>query len=217
MTIFGFMTALASGATIDEITLSTLYGYTNTSTPSDGIIGPGLPAQYLVSDGTSWGFGAGYHSSAQLVPTAVSVTDNVVSFSLTPVSGTTVAMDFTDYDNGDHSAQGELDFASPLTLTAEIGSKTATLDGYLLVASNDVSNYSPPSFVFFASGPGSIVPFQDTYTLQSGLWTPTTFASNFDYTLSGAVYFSPEPGTFWVPLVCFCSFLVKRTLSRLSN
>lgn len=208
--ILGLVTALARGATIDEITLSTLYGYTNTATPGSGILGPGLPSEYLVSDGSSWGFGAGSHSSAYLLPTAESITGNQVSFSLAPVGGTSIAMEFTDYDNGDHSAQGELDFASPLTLTAQIGSTTATLSGYLLVASNTVSNYHPPLFVFFGSAPGSIVPFQDTYTLQSGAWGPTTFDSNFGYNLSGTVELAPEPGTFWAPLLGLGLLLGKR-------
>jgi len=186
---------LTTNATIDLMTTSGLYG--NTYSPGGNFYVLGFPDEYFLSDGTSWMSGAGSFSMGGGALDHVEVSGTTVRYILNPpLNG--VLSQYTDYDSGNHSSQGVLGVAGPLVIEATIGSSTAVMTGELEIVSNDITWYGEPRFNFYSTIVGSTVPFEVTYTNQSGPWTATTFDANFSYRMSGSVDFSSPTS---VPLV----------------
>lgn len=171
--------------TIDRMT-------TGDSFESHSAAGPlilvGLANVYFLSDGSHWssGAGSGYLYAAQL--DHVEVSGTTIRYVMTPPAS---LYQQTDYDSGDHSAQGRLDPSGPLVLEAEAGSQTAVLHGTALVASNDPTWYGEPRFNYYTAIVGSVVPIDVTYTMQGGsAWTADVFGRPFNYSVAGSVDFA---------------------------
>lgn len=80
-----------------------------------------------------------------------------------------------------------------------MGSTTATLSGYVLLASNSPALVPEPYFNYFSASVGDWIPFTVTYQLKYGVtWQPNIMDSVFYYKQSGVVRFVdavPEPAT----------------------
>lgn len=156
------------------------------------------PTEYILSDGSSWTSGAGV---GQQYTTRVSqqiISGNTI-FYVTDRPVGALVFGWTDYDAGDHQAQGALAATAPLVLTAVVGSPTATLSGYAEIVSNDPTAWGEDDFNYYSAGVGDWAPFQLTYTLRDGMaWGPDTFDTQFHYDIRGVVDFAaavPEPAT----------------------
>lgn len=148
----------------------------------------GAASVYSLSDGSQWSSGAGsyYNYTAQLDHVEVSGTK--VRYVLVPPAS---IYQQTDYDSGDHSAQGRLDSSGPLVLEAELGSTKAVLRANALLASNDATWYGEPLFNYYSAVVGSVVPVELIYTMQGGsTWTTDAFSRSFSFTVIGIVDFA---------------------------
>ena len=179
------MSNLANAATIDLMTISFSYPYN----PGGYFFLFGGADQYFLSDGTSWTSGAGSITPGTGDLQSVEISDNIIKYTFTPPIDR-IIYNQTDYNNGDHSSQGELAAIGPLVLEAEIGSTTATMSGYAKIISNDETWYGEPLFNYFSADVGTIVEFSISYTLQDATWTENLFDNSFTYSLSGYVDFT---------------------------
>ncbi len=192
--------AAATDATIDRLDVWTLDGYTvNHVASAQDLMVLEWPDVYHLSDGSTWTSGAGSYGHGTTGLTSETVTGRTISYALALAPGDTYLMNYTDYDNGDHSSQGELAPAGPMTLVATIGSKTAVMNGYAEIVSDTMTWYGEPRFNYYSAPVGDAVPFTLTYTLQgSPTWGPGIFATNFSYNMNGTIDFAhpaPEPNT----------------------
>ncbi len=153
------------------------------------------PQIYSVDDGSSWNSGAGSTANYGLQITNVNVIGPTVLYTLSPVTPSLFPglVVFSSFDGGSHSTNGIFSAGGPLILQATIGSTEAVLSGFLRLDSNFDNGYT--GFQYFGSPVGALVPFTDTFRLQSGAWDANTFSTNFTYTTSGQVDFVPEPTT----------------------
>lgn len=190
----------AAAATIDVMYVAPFGGYSEYAIPSSGYLGrvAGLaqPDYYKLSDGTSWESGAGSFSDFRLTVTAIETVGSMVHFTVAPpVNG--VLLSHTDFNSGDHSAQGDLSAVGPLVLKAAIGGKTATLSGLVRIDSNEETWYGVPLFNYYSAEVGDVVPFELTYSLLGNVtWSESIFDSRFEYHVRGYVDFTqvvPEP------------------------
>jgi putative pyrroloquinoline-quinone binding quinoprotein len=179
-------TAPSTGPTIDSMSVHNGYG---TFYPSGGLSPLGSAGTYYLSDGTTWNSGAGSYRLTAAGLDHVEVLGTTVRYHLTAPTDS-VLYEQTDFDSGDHSAQGTLKAAGPLVLEASIGSTQAVLRGVALVASNEITWYGEPRFNFYSALVGSVVPFAVTITNYSGGWNETTFDQSFSYSTSGMVWFT---------------------------
>jgi len=176
----------AANPTIDVMTTSFSYG----SWSPGGQFGLlGSASVYSLSNGTTWYSGAGSYRTSQSSLNRVEVAGTTVRYLFAPpVDG--ILYQQTDYDSGDHSAQGTLGVAGDLVLEATVGARTATLHGLARLLSNDATYYGEPRFNYYTALVGSIVPFDLTVTLQSGTWSASTFSGSFSYSSTGRVNFA---------------------------
>jgi hypothetical protein len=153
------------------------------------------PQVYSADDGSSWNAGAGSTANYGLQMTNINVIGSTVRYTLTPVTPFLFPglVMFGSADSGSHSTNGIFSAGGPLILQATIGSNEALLSGFLSLDSN--VNDGRPGFEYFDSPVGALVPFTDTFRLQSGAWDANTFSTNFSYATSGQVNFVPEPTT----------------------
>jgi outer membrane protein assembly factor BamB len=144
---------------------------------------------YFLSDGTSWSSGAGSFRLASAALDHVETSGDLVRYYFTaPSDG--VLYQQTDYDAGDHSAQGTLGGSEPLLLEATRGSPLAVMRGQATIVSNDATWYGEPRFNYYAAPVGSLVPFELHYTLSSPAgWTEDTFEGSMSYSMSGSISF----------------------------
>lgn len=148
----------------------------------------GSASVYFLSDGSQWSSGAGsyYTHAAQL--DHVEVSGTTIRYVLIPPAS---IYQQTDYDSGNHSAQGRLDPSGPLVIEAEAGSTKAVLRANALLASNDATWYGEPRFNYYTAIVGSVVPVEMVYTMQGGsTWTADAFSRSFSYSVAGAVDFA---------------------------
>ncbi len=184
--------AAGGSATIDRMT--TTIGYYATHYLGGSLNLAGSAGTYLLSDGSSWSSGAGSYYLKSAYLDHVEVSGSTIRYFLqAPPDGLIYSQ--TDYDSGDHSAQGSLGVVSPLVLVATIGEATAKLSGTVSVASNDPTWYGEPRFNYYSAIPGSQVPFELTYTLSGAVWQPDTFDTMFDYYDTGWVDFAHPTST----------------------
>ncbi|HEY9026384.1 MAG TPA: PEP-CTERM sorting domain-containing protein [Burkholderiaceae bacterium] len=188
--------------TVDVMHTGTIFGYAfGHDAGGQFQIGP-FPSSYDLSDGTSWEQGAGSFSFLNSTVTRVAATGSALAFTFRqPADG--VLFQHTDYDSGDHSAQGTIGTPSQITLLADAGAKTGVMEGWVRILSNDPTWYS--SFNYYSASVGQSVWWQTTVTLQGdATFTPGLFDTHFDYVESGVVDFTrvqavPEPGN--LPLI----------------
>ena len=182
----GVATSTATRVVIDRMTTGWSW-FSSAVPPTLGLFGPA--DTYFLSDGTSWSSGAGSSRVASATLDHVETTGDLIRFYFTPPSDG-VLYQQTDYDSGDHSAQGTLGGSDPLVLEATRGSSLAILRGQATIVSNDETWYGEPRFNYYAAPVGSLVPFEIHYTLSTpGGWTEDTFNGSRSYTSSGSVSF----------------------------
>lgn len=174
----------ASPLTIERMTT----GYSGSHAAGGPIALVGHAVAYELSDGSQWTSGAGtfFLYSAQL--DHVDVSGTALRYVLTPPPAGSI-YEQTDFDAGDHSAQGRLAPAGELVLEAETGSSTAVLRGNALIASNDATSYGD-RFHYYDAVVGSVVPFEMVFTMSGGTWAADSFSQGFSYSISGFVDFA---------------------------
>jgi PQQ-like domain len=173
-----------SPVTIDRMTTVD----NNAFAPGGGIAFFGGADTYTLTDGSQWQSGAGtvYTYSGQV--TGMENIGALLRYTIAaPPSGLIYRQ--TDYDGGQHSAQGSLAPVGPLVLEAYIGSSTATLRGKALVVSNEATWYGD-LFNYYTAVVGSVVPFEIVYARYSGTWSEQTFNAPFQYAATGSVDFA---------------------------
>jgi hypothetical protein len=109
--------------------------YMPSEDPNYRFVALGQPDQYNLSDGSSWRAGAGSTYLGAVRYKDVTVDKGVAIYSFDPVRAPFYA--HTEYDDGDHSAQGELGVFTPIALIARIGGSTGLISGYITIISND--------------------------------------------------------------------------------
>ena len=99
-------------------------------------------------------------------------------------------------------------------MQASVGSADAVLSGFLQLVYNPSTG--TPGFDHFASPVGALVPFTDTFHLESGGWDATTFDAGFNYTASGQVNFvsTPEPPNAWMAVLAALAMVVLSRYMR---
>ena len=225
--ILTFMVSLSNpilAVVIEEMSTGTIGGYSQVYDPSSGnIMVLGKAEDYFLSDGTSWRSGAGSHATQYSKVDHFFIEGTVINYVFDMPIGS-ILFQNTDYNFGNHSAQGILTSVDNLTLTAEIGSSFASLSGQAMVASNDETWYGEPRFNYYAAEVGDIVSFSVTYALLGGaIWDQSTLDDRFSYHLNGIVDFTqtepvPEQAGFSIlllPAVFF--FLFRRYSLRVSS
>jgi PQQ-like domain len=185
--------SLAASAAAERITIDRMsFGvtYSDTYSPTTGLVIFGPAKTYYLSDGTSWGSGAGsYYRPRAIFDHAEIVGATIRYYFNPPAEGFLYKQ--TDYDYGDHSSNGSLGPAGLLVLEATLGSSTATMSGDVSILSNVPANYTEPRFNYWSAPMGAIVPFRATFNLLSGAtFTATTFATSFSFSNSGEVNFA---------------------------
>lgn len=178
--------AVSVKVTIDSMTTGEYYG--DSYSPWSGIDLLGGARTYYLSDHATWSSGAGSYTLKKVLLARTEVDGTKVRYILIPPADSVIYQQ-TDYDSGDHSAQGTLKAAGPLVLEATIGSTSAILRGVARVASNEATWYGEPAFNYYTALAGSVVPFTIRYTLSSGAWAANTLDGSFSYTMSGFVDF----------------------------
>lgn len=183
---------LAAGvhaATIDTMTTRPFGGYAQNYAPG-GSFQVFSPAwQYQLSDGSSWDSGAGWHPPTWAGLDSVSVSEGSVRYRFTmPADG--LLFQNTDYDGGDHSAQGQLAAPAVLELVATLGSSSGILSGYTRIVSNYATWYGEPRFNFYSAPVGTEVWFEQRVSLLNASFTTSLFDAGFDYSAEGLVDFT---------------------------
>jgi hypothetical protein len=205
----------AAALTIDSINVSTVNGYGDTHYPVDypnydrfSILGAAY--SYTLSDGQVRSSGAGWIPYTNGHLANVSITNSTVSYEFDQVYNWAMGSGTIFYSIGQVWCQGacnesgaglwtEGQFApvSPIVLTAQLGSSTATLSGTAKILKNNAgSNWSgtPANFLPFSSPEGSVVTYSATYTLTDGsVWDESTFGKRFSYNMTGSINLSPVP------------------------
>ncbi len=154
----------------------------------------GSAYSYDLSDGSHWLSGAGsyYLYGAQL--DHVEVSGTTIRYVMSPPASGAI-YEQTDYDSGEHSAQGKLAPSGAMVIEAEAGSTTAVLRGNALLVANDATWYGEPRFNYYTAIVGSVVPIEMVYTMQGGTWTADAFSRTFGYSVSGFVDFAHPVST----------------------
>jgi len=177
---------LSNGASIDFMTINA----SSTANPGGEVLLFGSASEYFLSDGSSWGSGAGSSAIGRGSLKSVEISGSTIQYIFNPPSDGILYRQ-TDYNAGDHSSQGELGVKGPLVLIAEIGSNTARMSGNVVIVSNDMTYYGEPKFNYFSASVGAPARYSITYTLHNSGWTENIFNTTFSYSLTGYVYFTP--------------------------
>ncbi len=170
--------------TIDRMTV----GDTSNNTYSSGGTLRLIPnaSVYYLNNNTSWSSGAGGCTLSSASIDKVEESGNILRFYLkNPTDWSR-----TDYNSGDHSAQGTLRPLAPLVIEATAGSTTGVLRGSVLLVSNTITSYGEPRFNYFSAPVGAVLPLTIQYTLANTTFRANLFNSSFNYTCSGWVDFA---------------------------
>jgi PEP-CTERM motif len=189
----------ADALTIDQMYVSPFGHHTQTYDPlGTGLMIMGFGDYYVLNNGSSWDSGAGSTTITYLHPALVEIDGVTIRYILEqPTNG--VLFRNTDYNYGDHSAQGVLGVAGPLVIEAQLGASTATMTGFTEILSNDETSYGEPRFNYYSADVGDQVLFQIDYVFGTPC-TESLFDSRFTYHMTGVVDFTqvrivPEPAT----------------------
>lgn len=204
----------ASNPTIDVMFTNTFGGYSQTYYPGQTFQVFQSPDQYVLSNGSTWSSGAGGFFSLASKLDSVTVNGSTIQYKFqSPADG--IALNYTDYDSGDHSSQGVLGTVGDLVIEAQEGASTATMKGWLEVRSNTETWYGVPKFNYYSAPVGAKVYFENTYRLDSGTFSSTLFNGSFSYHASGKIDFTntmpvPEPATSALMLMGVAALLAVR-------
>jgi len=196
-----FSTTYCTAATIDRMTIHTFGGYSQTYDPNSSssfeknFMIFGMANKYYLNDGSSWDSGAGSHSEPRVGFVGAQLNGSMVEYTFDPPEFY-VFFQNTDYNAGDHSAQGVLRIDNDPIITVENNTKLARMQGYAEIISNDPTYYS--TFNYYSANVGDRVFYSMEYWIYDTYWTPNTFDSRFEYNLNGYVDFTeviPEPST----------------------
>lgn len=188
-----------SAATIDRMDTDWSDNYQPSALPQPYFIVLGGAARYHLNDASSWDSGAGSFRPGWAFLRDVSVDGGVASYLFESAYYPSL-FQHTDYDAGDHSAQGELGVFTPLVLVATIGDSFGIIRGYTEILSNDETWYGEPRFNYYSAAVGDRVYFEQTVDLYNAVFSEDLFSTEFGYRISGFVdftrpYATPEPGT----------------------
>ncbi|MCO7224553.1 hypothetical protein [Pleionea sp. CnH1-48] len=181
----------SSAAVINQMSTGSFGGYSQTyGQHNRTLMVLGQADDYMLDDGSSWSSGAGWHPTQYADVESIFIEDNIINYVLDMNVGS-VLFQNTDYDSGQHSAQGVLTTVDQLILQAELGSTTATISGYAQIDSNDATWYGEPRFNYYAADVGELVAFSVTYNLLNGFtWNESIFNDQFRYNINGMVDFT---------------------------
>lgn len=173
---------------------------------------------YLLDDGNTWDSGAGWHPDTDSTLSSISISGSTITYTFeTPENG--ILFQNTDYNSGDHSAQGVLGVSGPLEITADLGGTTAFLSGHTEIISNDETWYGEPRFNYYSANVGDLVYFEVNYILGNGaVFDENLFNTDFSYNLTGQVDFTtvvplPPAILMFGSAVCALFFTAKRKQS----
>ena len=162
-----------------------------------------MPTVYHLNNGSTWSSGTGSFpidgTSVKFV--AETVNGSTIQYFLAPTSGATY-MEYTDYDSGSHSSNGQLARAGRSGARCDDRLKHGNAAGLTRPSSSTRQPIIPRRLSITYSAPvGSQVPITGTYTLQGGAtWNANTFNGSFNYSDTSSINFSqwvvPEPSTF---------------------
>ena len=179
----------SSAATIDQMLTATFGHYTQTYAPGSNFMIFSEADRYLLSDGTSWESGAGWQPDTSSRLERVFVEGDIISYYFAePENG--ILFQNTDYDSGDHSAQGTLGAPHHVILRARAGSKTGVITGYTKVLDNTPTWYGLPRFNYYSAAVGERVLFKQKIELVDATFTSGLFNQTFNYNLTGKVDFT---------------------------
>jgi hypothetical protein len=208
--------SVANATVINRMTTNTFGGYSQTYGQYDrGLMILGSADDYLLDDGSSWSSGAGWRPNQYADIANTYVEGSTINYELDMGIGDIIFQN-TDYNSGNHSAQGVLTTTHELTLSAIFGSTTAKLEGYVEIMSNNETWYGEPRFNYYGANVGDLVYFEVEYQLLRGdIWNLNTFNKKFSYNLSGLVDFTKvtsvaEPSSFILLLLVFPLLLAGR-------
>jgi len=168
---------------------ATIFGYAESYSPGGQFRLCAHAESYYLDNGTSWQSGAGSFYVSYATFDHVETSGDTLRYVLAPPADGVLYRQ-TDFDSGDHSAQGEIAVDGPLVIVALAGATDGLLLGRGRITSNDATWYGEPKFNYYKAPVGSIVPFRMRYHLTAGVFGPGLFASNFGYTGTGAVDFA---------------------------
>lgn len=167
-----------SGATIDSFTFNNFIGEEHT--PDNALHVFGSSGVYSMSDGSEWHSGAGTFYFGSAAPVSESVSNGMLTMTLLPTFAPflyrypeEVALFYSDFGDGITAprTQAQFDFSGPMTLTAQVGSTTATLSGSVVLVENLLDYAGDPGFRYFSFPIGSNVAFTETIQIISDSWT----------------------------------------------
>ena len=165
---------------------------------------------YLLDDGSTWDSGAGWHPNTDSTLLSVNIVGTTINYNFNNPTDD-ILFQNTDYNAGDHSSQGVLGVTGPLTITAELGSSSATMSGYTEIISNIETWYGEPRFNYYSANVGDLVYFEVDYILGTGtVFDENLFNQDFSYNLTGHVDFTrvvPIPPAFILFISGFLTLL----------
>ncbi|WP_374565085.1 hypothetical protein [Ideonella sp.] len=186
---FAIASAGAHAATIDKMFTATIGHYEQDHQVGQPFMIFPKADYYLLSDGTTWDSGAGSHSTTYASLKKVVIDGDYIRYVFDRPEGG-ILFQNTDYDSGEHSAQGVLGAPKAIVLVAKAGSTQGIFKGYTTVISNDETWYGQPRFNFYSAAVGEKVYFKQNFVLLNGaVFTPTLFDTNFTYNVFGLVNF----------------------------
>lgn len=209
---------LAAPVVIEQMYLGTFGHYTQDYSAGGSFMVFASADFYDLSNGASWDSGAGWHPSTYSTLAGAQVFGSKVRYTFAqPASG--ILFQNTDYDNGNHSAQGVLGVNGPLVIEADLGASTGKMWGYTTVLSNNATWYGEPRFNFYDAQVGDRVYFEEKFSLVgSSRFTQNLFQTNFKYNVGGVVDFTqklvatkvPEPATGFLLLGALATLAAAR-------
>lgn len=188
----------SEAATIDRMNTATFGHYAEEFNGGEFMIFSQAD-NYQLNNGTSWKSGAGWHPATYVTFAGVTTSGSSITYAFNaPTSG--LLFTNTDYDRGDHSAQGELGLPDSLSIVATLGGNTGVISGYAQIISNNITEYGEPRFNYYSAPVGSKVYFEQHFSLLDTTFTADLFSRTFIYNETGFVDFThtapvPEPST----------------------
>jgi len=173
--------------TIDTITMQPWYQ--DTYAPQTRMWMGSFGNAYFLSDGSSWGSGAGSASYGSMSLDHITHHGALIAYHMVVDS---LFVERTDYDSGDHSAHFRLETLGDWTIIGEFGTPSGTLVGQVIVTMDEPANAVDGRFSYLSSPLCAAVPVTINYTLVSGVFDDRLFDNPFDYVAQIVVDLKPQ-------------------------